>query len=147
MATKLKMLVSTLLLSLTLFSQTGTNNKQEPAVCIPQSTAQKIAVDLLRLDSVSVELKSTQAALHKTESKVVVQDSIIQAYLDKVKTYEKKSAIQIERYGLCASRVTKLEEEVITLADKNRKLKNLAKVLGGGLVATIGMLTLLITIK
>ena len=99
------MLVSTLLLSLTLFSQTGTNNKQEPAVCIPQSTAQKIAVDLLRLDSVSVELKSTQDALHKTESKVVVQDSIIQAYLDKVKTYEKKSAIQIERYGLCASRV------------------------------------------
>ena len=139
------MLVSTLLLSLTLFSQTGTNNKQEPVVCIPQSTAQKIAVDLLRLDSVSVELKSTQDVLHKTESKVVVQDSIIQAYLDKVKTYEKESAAQTERYELCAGRVTKLEEQVITLAEKNRKLKNLAKGLVGGLVASIGTLVLLIS--
>jgi len=141
------MLVSTLLLSLTLFSQTGTNNKQEPVVCIPQSTAQKIAVDLLRLDSVSVELKSTQDVLHKTESKVVVQDSIIQAYLDKVKTYEKESAAQTERYELCAGRVTKLEEQVTTLAEKNRKLKNLAKGLGGGLVASIGTLVLLISLK
>lgn len=141
------MLVSTLLLSLTLFSQTGTNNKQEPVVCIPQSTAQKIAMDLLRLDSVSVELKSTQDILRKTEDKVAKQDNIIQTYIDKVKVYEKESAAQTERYETCAGRVTKLEEDLTTLTEKNRKLKNLAKGLGGGLVATIGTILLLITLK
>ena len=69
------------------------------------------------------------------------------AYLDKVKTYEKESAAQTERYELCAGRVTKLEEQVTTLAEKNRKLKNLAKGLGGGLVASIGTLVLLISLK
>ncbi len=141
------MLVSTLLLSLTLFSQTGTNNKQEPTVCIPQSIAQKIAVDLLRLDSVSTELQSTQIILNKTEAKVVKQDSIIQTYLEKVQTFQKESKAQTERYETCAGRVTKLEEDVTTLTEKNRKLKNLAKGLGGGIVASLGTLVLLITLK
>ena len=141
------MLVSTLLLSLTLFSQTGTNNKQEPTVCIPQSIAQKIAVDLLRLDSVSTELQSTQIILNKTEAKVVKQDSIIQTYLEKVQTFQKESKAQTERYEACAGRVTKLEEDVTTLTEKNRKLKNLAKGLGGGIVASLGTLVLLITLK
>lgn len=141
------MLVSILLLSLTLFSQTGTNNKQEPVVCLPQSTAQKIAVDLLRLDSVSVELKLTQYVLYKTESKILIQDSIIQTYVNKVAIYEKESAAQTERYELCAGRVSKLEEGLETLTEKNRKLKNLAKLLGGSLVASVGILTLFITLK
>jgi len=141
------MLVSTLLLSLTLFSQTGTNNKQEPTVCIPQSIAQKIAVDLLRLDSVSTELQSTQIILNKTEAKVVKQDSIIQTYLEKVQTFQKESKAQTERYETCAGRVAKLEEDISTLTEKNRKLKNLAKGLGGGLVAFLGTLALLIALK
>ncbi len=141
------MLVSTLLLSSTLFSQTGISNKKEPVVCIPQSTAQKIAVDLLRLDSVSVELKSTQDVLHKTESKIVVQDSIIQTYIDKVKTYKKESAAQTERYELCAGRVTKLEQDVATLTESNRKLKNLAKGLGAGLATTFATIAFILVIK
>ncbi len=146
MATKLKMLVSTLLLSLTLFSQTGTNNKQD-LVCIPHSTAQKIAMDLLRLDSVSTELTTTQQVLRKTEAKVAKQDSVVQAYLEKVQTYQKESKAQTERYKTCADRVVKLEEDVTTLTEKNRKLKNLAKGLGGGIVASIGTLVLLIALK
>lgn len=138
------MLVSTLLLSLTLFSQTGTN--KEPVVCIPQSTAQKIAMDLLRLDSVSVELQSTQTVLHKTESKVVVQDSIIQTYLEKTQTYQKEIVAQNERYTLCADRVTKLEDEVTTLAEKNAKLKKWIKALGGTLGASLGVLTVLLVL-
>lgn len=141
------MLVSTLLLSLTLFSQTGTNNKQEPVVCIPQSTAQKIAMDLLRLDSVSVELKSTQDVLRKTEGKVTKQDNIIQTYIDKVKVYEKESAAQTERYETCAGRVTKLEEDLTTLTEKNRKLKNLAKGLGAGLATTFATIAFILVIK
>jgi hypothetical protein len=141
------MLVSTLLLSLTLFSQTGTNNKQQPTVCIPESIAQKIAVDLLRLDSVSVELTTTQQVLRKTETKVAKQDSVIQTYLEKIQTYQKESAAQTERYETCAGRVTKLEKDVTTLTEKNRKLKNLAKGLGGGLVASLGTLVLLIALK
>ena len=139
------MLVSILLLSLTLFSQTGTNNNE--VVCIPHSTAQKIAVDLLRLDSVSIELQTTQIVLSKTEAKVVKQDSIIQAYIEKVQTFEKESKAQTERYETCAGRVTKLEKKVTTLTEKNQRLKNLAKGLGGGLVASLGTLVLLIALK
>ena len=141
------MLVSTLLLSLTLFSQTDTNNKQQPTVCIPQSIAQKIAVDLLRLDSVSVELTTTQQVLRKTETKVAKQDSVIQTYLEKIQTYQKESVDQTERYKTCTGRVTKLEEDITTLTEKNRKLKNLAKGLGGGLVTSLGTLVLLIALK
>jgi len=139
------MLVSILLLSLTLFSQTDTNKL--PIVCISQSTAQKIAVDLLRLDSVLVELKTTKQVLHSTELKVTKQDSLIRAYSQKIQISQQENAIQIERYQTCSNRVTKLERDVVDLTNKNIKLKTIASGLGGGLVISLGVAILSIVLK
>ena len=139
------MLAVTLLLSLTAFSQKGTNKEQ--LICIPQSTAQKIAVDLIRLDSTTVELKNTQTILHKTERKVLEQDSLMLIYKEKVLTYEKEIASQNERFNTCSSKVTELEGDVADLAKKNGNLKKWLTGIGGGFVASVGILVAMFTIK
>jgi hypothetical protein len=139
------MLAVILLLSLTAFSQKGTNKEQ--LVCIPQSTAQKIAVDLIRLDSVTVELKGTQTLLQKTEQKVLEQDSLLCFYQEKVLTYEQEIAAQNKRFNTCSSRVTKLEGDVADLAKKNGNLKKWLTGIGGGFVASVGILVAMFTIK
>ncbi len=141
------MLVSTLLLSLTLFSQTGTNNRQNPVVCISQSTAQNIAADLLRLDSVSVELKETKTLLQKTEQKTLQQDSLIYYHQQKVLIYKQEIEIQNERFNICSNRVTKLESDVANLAKKNKNLKKWLTGIGGGFIASVGILVAVFAIK
>ena len=145
MVIKLKMLAVTLLLSLTTFSQSATTKEQ--LVCIPQSTAQKIAVDLIRLDSVTVELKNTQVVLQKTEQKLVEQDSLILIYKEKLLTYQQEIATQNIRFNTCSERVTKLEKDVVTLTDKNKRLKGWLKGIGGGFITSVGLLIAMITIK
>ena len=139
------MLAVTLLLSLTAFSQNATTKEQ--LVCLPQSTAQKIAVDLIRLDSVTVELKNTQVVLQKAEQKLVEQDSLILIYKEKLLTYQQEIATQNIRFNTCSERVTKLEKDVVTLADKNKRLKGWLKGIGGGFITSVGLLIAMITIK
>ena len=139
------MLAVTLLLSLTAFSQNATTKEQ--LVCIPQSTAQKIAVDLIRLDSVTVELKNTQVILQKTDQKLVEQDSLILIYKEKLLTYQQEVATQNIRFNTCSERVTKLEKDVVTLTDKNKRLKGWLKGIGGGFITSVGLLIAMITIK
>ena len=145
MVIKLKTLAVILLLSLTAFSQKDISKEQQ--VCMPLSVAQKVAVDLLRYDSVRVELRSTKEILTITEKKVVKQDSIIVTYEDKVLTAKQEIAAQVEKFNSCSSRVVELEKEVATLTDKNRNLKGWIKGLAGGLVTSLGVLTALIVIK
>lgn len=114
---------------------------------MPISTAQRIAVDLLRYDSVRVELKSTNEILLRTEKKVIKQDSIITAYEDKVLTAKQETAAQVEKFNACSGRVTELEKDVATLTDKNRNLKGWIKGLAGGLVTSLGILTAFIALK
>jgi len=144
MVKKLKMLAVILLLSLTAFSQNATTKEQ--LICIPQSTAQKIAVDLLRLDSTTVELKGTQVVLQKTEQKVLEQDSLITIYKEKVLTYEKEIATQNKRFETCSNQVTKLENDVADLAKKNKRLQRWLKGVGGGLAASVAVLVVMFTI-
>ena len=139
------MLAVILLLSLTAFSQNATTKEQ--LVCIPQSTAQKIAVDLIRLDSVTVELKNTQVILQKTDQKLVEQDSLILIYKEKLLTYQQEIATQNIRFNTCSERVTKLEKDVVTLTDKNKRLKGWLKGVGGGFITSVGLLIAMITIK
>lgn len=145
MVTKLKMLAVTLLLSLTAFSQNATTKEQ--LVCIPQSTAQRIAVDLIRLDSVTVELKNTQVILQKTDQKLVEQDSLILIYKEKLLTYQQEIVIQNIRFNTCSERVTKLEKDVVTLTGKNKRLKGWLGGIGGGFITSVGLLIAMITIK
>jgi len=139
------MLAVILLLSLTAFSQNATTKEQ--LVCIPKSIAQKIAVDLIRLDSVTVELKNTQVILQKTDQKLVEQDSLILIYKEKLLTYQQEIATQNIRFNTCSERVTKLEKDVVTLTDKNKRLKGWLKGIGGGFITSVGLLIAMITIK
>ena len=139
------MLAVTLLLSLTTFSQSATTKEQ--LVCIPQSTAQRIAVDLIRLDSVTVELKNTQVVLQKTEQKLTEQDSLVLIYKEKLLTYQQEIATQNIRFNTCSERVTNLEKDVVTLTDKNKRLKGWLKGIGGGFVTSVGLLIAMIAIK
>lgn len=132
-------------MSLTAFSQRDTTKEQK--VCMPLSTAQRIAVDLLRYDSVRVELKTTNEILVRTEKKINKQDSIIVAYEDKVLTAKQEIAAQVDKFNACSGRVIELEKDVATLTDKNRNLKGWIKGLAGGLVSSLGILTALIMIK
>ena len=138
------MLAVTLLLSLTAFSQNVTTKEQ--LICIPQSIAQKIAVDLVRLDSTVVELKGTQVVLQKTEQKVLEQDSLIAIYNEKVLTYEKEIATQNKRFETSSNQVTKLEGDIADLAKKNKRLQRWLKVIGGGLAASVAVLAVMFTI-
>ena len=138
------MLAVTLLLSLTAFSQNVTTKEQ--LICIPQSIAQKIAVDLVRLDSTVVELKGTQVVLQKTEQKVLEQDSLIAIYGEKVLTYEKEIVTQNKRFETCSDQVTKLEGDIADLAKKNKRLQRWLKVIGGGLAASVAVLAVMFTI-
>lgn len=139
------MLAVILLLSLTAFSQKDTSKQQK--VCMPLSVAQKIAVDLIRLDSVTVELKNTQVVLQKTEQKLNEQDSLILIYKEKLLTYQQEIAIQNTRFNTCSERITKLEKDVVKLTNKNKRLKGWLKGIGGGFITSVGLLIAMITIK
>jgi chromosome segregation ATPase len=138
-------LVVTLLVSLTASSQTGTNN--EPQVCLPLGKAQKIAQDLIRLDSVTAELNKTLFVLERTKTKVVVKDSIIASNEEKIATYLKEIGAHETQFKLASDRVTKLEGDVTTLQEKNNKLQGWIKGLGGGFIATLTALVTVIAIK
>lgn len=114
---------------------------------MPLSVAQKVAVDLLRYDSVRVELKSTKDILTKTEKIVVKQDSIISACQEKILTAQKETAAEAQKFNACSEEKTKLEKDVATLTDKNRNLKGWIKGLAGGLVTSLGILTAFIALK
>jgi len=139
------MLVVTLLLSLTAFSQKDTSREQK--VCMPLSVAQAIAADLLRYDSTLVELQLTQSILYITEQKIIAQDSVIAMHKQKITIAQQQQLTQQEMFNVCSTRVTDLQEEVATLTNKNNNLKRWIKGLGGGLVATLGVLALMITLK
>jgi len=99
------------------------------------------------LDSVTVELKNTQVVLQKTEQKLVEQDSLILIYKEKLLTYQQEVATQNIRFNTCSERVTKLEKDVVTLTDKNKRLKGWLKGIGGGFITSVGLLIAMITIK
>ncbi len=80
------MLISILSLSLTAFSQTGTNN--QPTKCFPIPVVKQITKDLLSGDSAKAQLKLTEQQLLETENKVVVKDSVISLLRVKETNYQ-----------------------------------------------------------
>ena len=99
-----------MLISLTAFSQTGTDK-----VCFPVETAKRIAVDLARGDSAIAELNLTKEILKTTEEVVVQKDTIIGVYKQKVDNYNK----QIVAYKVKES---EYKEIVTGLESDNKKL-------------------------
>lgn len=134
-----------LLLSLTTFSQNGTNN--EPQVCMPLTKARQVAQDLLRLDSLKAEHEKTLFVLERTNSKIEIKDSIINANTEKIDKYLKEIGTHEEKFKTSSDRITKLETEVTDLQTKNNRLRGWMQGLGGGLIATLATLISVIAIK
>ena len=139
------MLVVFLLLSLTTFSQNATNN--EPQVCMPLTKARQVAQDLLRLDSLQAEHNKTLFVLERTNSKIEIKDSIINANTEKIDKYLKEIGTHEEKFKTSSERITKLETEVTDLQTKNTRLRGWIQGLGGGLIATLTTLISVIAIK
>jgi len=142
MATKLRILIVLLLLSLTSFSQKDTNK-----ICFPYSKAKQIAIDLVRGDSALAELKLTNKLVWQLNEKISTQDSIITLYIAKEQNYTS----QINNYDKIIVKkndvITGLESDVTKLSRKNNRLKSGLKFLGGGFVASVLVIVTLIAIK
>jgi hypothetical protein len=142
MATKLRILIVLLLLSLTSFSQKDTSK-----ICFPYSKAKQIAIDLVRGDSALAELKLTNKLVWQLNEKISTQDSIITLYIAKEQNY----ISQINNYDKIIVKkdeiITGLESDVTKLSRKNNRLKSGLKFLGGGFVASVLVIVTLIAIK
>ena len=132
MVKKLGILLITLLLNLTIFSQNDINK-----VCFDQSTAKKIAADLVKGDSAKVELDKTKKLVFQLNEKIVKKDSIILFYIKKDTNYinQVKSYAEIkEKQSIL---VTGLEKDKDKLITENNNLKTGLKWVGGGFVGTL----------
>ena len=111
------MLISILSLSLTAFSQTGTNN--QPTKCFPIPVVKQITKDLLSGDSAKAQLKLTEQQLLETETKVVMKDSVISLLRTKESNYQTIIGAQDQKYSILENHTKKIELNL-----KKEKLKN-----------------------
>jgi len=132
-------LFTTLLLSWTAFSQTGTNNQQEPVKCLPVSTFKKISIDLLRGDSAIVELDLCNEQITWLEQKVSLKDSVI-ATMEEKENVLKKIIIAHEEKFKVLEDYTKSVEMNLKKEKLKGKLKNF---IGGGLILFLSGLIIL----
>jgi ribosomal protein L4 len=117
---------------LTIFSQNDINK-----VCFDQSTAKKIAADLVKGDSAKVELDKTKKLVLQLNEKIVEKDSVILFYIKKDTNYinQVKSYAEIkEKQSIL---VTGLEKDKDKLITENNNLKTGLKWVGGGFVGTL----------
>ena len=142
MATKLRILIVLLLLSLTSFSQKDTSK-----ICFSYDKVKLIAIDLVRGDSAIAELKLTNKLVWQLNEKISTQDSIITLYIAKEQNY----IGQINNYDKVIVKkdeiITGLESDVTKLSRKNNRLKSGLKFLGGGFVASLLVIVTLVAIK
>jgi len=142
MATKLRILIVLLLLSLTSFSQKDTSK-----ICFSYNKAKLIAIDLVKGDSAIAELKVVNKLVWQLNEKISAQDSIFTLYIAKEQNY----IGQINNYDKIIVKkdeiITGLESDVTKLSRKNNRLKSGLKFLGGGFVASLLVIVTLVAIK
>ena len=131
------MLISSLLLSLTVFSQsdTTTNTKTFPIPVVRQ-----IMKDLLSGDSAKAQLEITEKQLLETEKKVVLKDSVISILREKEANYIKIIDSEKQKFNIVENYSKKLEWDL-----KKEKVKNKFKSVIG--VGIIGVLTFFLITK
>jgi len=130
-------LISILSLSLTAFSQTGTNN--QPTKCFPIPVVKQITKDLMSGDSAKAQLKLVGEQLLETEKKVEMKDSIISLLRIKESNYNVIINAQNEKYSTLEAHTKKVEWNL-----KKQKVKNkFTSILSG--VAVVALTFFLIT--
>ncbi len=124
---------------MTIFSQNDINK-----ICFDQTTAKKIAADLVKGDSAKAELEKTKKLVFQLNEKIVEKDSIILFYIKKDTNYinQVKSYAEIkEKQSVLVTGLEKDKEKLIT---ENNNLKTGLKWVGGGF---LGMLISLLTLS
>jgi hypothetical protein len=106
-----------MMLSLTAFSQTGTNNQVK---CFPVPVVKQIMKDLLIGDEAKAQLKLSDSLLVLTEQKVQIQDSIIGNMKLKEDNYLKEIDIQNQKYVISENYSKQLEKDLKKLKVKNK---------------------------
>jgi ABC-type phosphate transport system auxiliary subunit len=142
MANKFKILIISLLLNSTTFSQKDTNK-----ICFDYKIGQKIAVDLVKGDAAQAELKKTQVLVDQLNDKISEKDSIIWIYIKKDTNYLKQIKLYADIQQTNALTISELKKDVNTLETKNNNLKAGIKWVAGGFVGTLISLITLIAIK
>lgn len=94
---------TTMLLSLTAFSQTDTTQ-----ICLPTTAARQIAIDLAKCDSVQLELTQTQKILRTTEHASYAKDTVITGLNAKIAS----QATQIVLYQAADKKQADLETKL-----------------------------------
>ena len=127
-------MITILTLSLTAFSQTGTN--KVPTKCFPIPTVKLIVKDLMSGDSAKAQLKLVEQQLVETENKVIMKDSVIVLLRDKETNYQIIIDAQDKKYQVLENHIDKVEWKL-----KKAKLKNtVTSILSGTLMAALALL-------
>lgn len=116
MVKQLGILVSFLLLNLTAFSQPGT-------VTLDFSTAKQVAIDLVKGDSTSAELKATLKLVNTIQAQLAVRER-------EVITLREKSMLYVEQIGAHKQKEIQFALYNEQLKGENLKLKDHVKLLG-----------------
>ena len=142
MVKKLRILLPILLLNSISFSQKDTNK-----ICFDYDIAKKIAVDLTKGDSAIAELTKTNQLILELNEKSIRQDSVIKDFETKDYNYilQIENHVQINEQNSLI--VKGLEKDVSKLQKSNNRLKKGLKFLGGGFLAILTPLIILIVLK
>jgi len=142
MVKKLKILLPILLLNSISFSQKDINK-----ICFDYDIAKKIAVDLVKGDSAIAELDQTNQLILELNERSIRQDSVIKDF----KTKDYNYILQIDNYVEIgeqrSSIINGLKSDVNKLQKSNNRLKKGLKWLGGGFLAILTPLIILIALK
>ena len=116
-------------------------------MCFDYDIAKKIAVDLVKGDSAIAELDQTNQLILELNEKSIRQDSVITDFEVKDHNY----ILQINNYVEIDEQrsliVDGLKNDVNKLQKANNRLKKGLKWLGGGFLATLTPLIILIALK
>ena len=127
------MLISSLLLSLTVFSQTDTTTNSKS---FPIPVVRQIMKDLISGDSAKAQLKLTEQQLFETEKKVVLKDSIIISLREKESNLGLIISSEKEKFKIVEDYSKKLEWDL-----KKEKVKGRFKsIIGTGVIVVLGFL-------
>lgn len=125
------MLISSLFVSLTVFSQTDTSTNVK---CFPIPVVRQIMKDVISGDSAKAQLKLTEEMLSQTEKKVVMKDSVIITLRMKETNYLTMIDAEKQKFQIQENYSKKLEWDL-----KKEKVKNKFKsILGTGIIAVMG---------
>lgn len=131
MVKKLLVLVLTTMTSLFAFSQNATTTVEY--INIPVPTVKKITIDLLKGDSALSQLTLSNKFISELETKVSLQDKIIETQQKKEENFQ-KIIVDLEK------KVTIYQGELKTTQKELRKLKakkTFTNIIGGVIIGTL----------